>query len=497
MTPSHDSRLHLRGVSYSYPTGQQVLDDIDLDIAPGSLTLVCGASGSGKSTMLRLLNGLIPHFHDGKLTGRVLIDDEEVLSVPIERSGLRTATVFQNPASQFFTTTVSDELAFAPQNYQVPAQEIRRRRADALEELGITDLAGQDLRGLSGGQTQKVACAQALAQRTPVILLDEPTSNLDPSAIDDVRATIERLKTAGRTLVVAEHRIYFLRGLVDEAVIMGQGRVLHRMTGEELWRIGQARRKELGLRTLERPRLATSPVPVAALAGHADGAADDAVSGVERPSRATGGALRAEPDEVPGEPRKEDLRIENLKVERGGRLILDIPELTFPAGAITGVIGANGIGKTTLARAVCGLQRTRRGARVSCDGKELAAGQAFLVMQDVHRQLFAESVSQEASFPQLTRLDLADLADRHPLSLSGGQKQRLVIATAIDQDARVVILDEPTSGVDHRHLVAIAAELRDLAREGRVVIVISHDIEFLNECADYVVEIEGKLTREQ
>lgn len=497
MTPSHDSRLHLRGVSYAYPTGQRVLDDIDLDIAPGSLTLVCGASGSGKSTMLRLLNGLIPHFHDGKLTGRVLIDDQEVSSVPIERSGLRTATVFQNPASQFFTTTVSDELAFAPQNYQVPAQEIRRRRADALEELGITDLAGRDLRGLSGGQTQKVACAQALAQRTPVILMDEPTSNLDPSAIDDVRATIERLKTAGRTLVVAEHRIYFLRGLVDEAVIMGQGRVLHRMTGEELWRIGQARRKELGLRTLERPRLATSPVPVAALAGHADGAADDAVSGVERPSRATGGALRAEPDEVPGEPRKEDLRIENLKVERGGRLILDIPELTFPAGTITGVIGANGIGKTTLARAVCGLQRTRRGARVSCDGKELAAGQAFLVMQDVHRQLFAESVSQEASFPQLTRLDLADLADRHPLSLSGGQKQRLVIATAIDQDARVVILDEPTSGVDHRHLVAIAAELRDLAREGRVVIVISHDIEFLNECADYVVEIEGKLTREQ
>ncbi len=497
MTPSHDSRLHLRGVSYAYPTGQRVLDDIDLDIAPGSLTLVCGASGSGKSTMLRLLNGLIPHFHDGKLTGRVLIDDQEVSSVPIERSGLRTATVFQNPASQFFTTTVSDELAFAPQNYQVPAQEIRRRRADALEELGITDLAGRDLRGLSGGQTQKVACAQALAQRTPVILLDEPTSNLDPSAIDDVRATIERLKTAGRTLVVAEHRIYFLRGLVDEAVIMGQGRVLHRMTGEELWRIGQARRKELGLRTLERPRLATSPVPVAALAGHADGAADDAVSGVERPSRATGGALRAEPDEVPGEPWKEDLRIENLKVERGGRLILDIPELTFPAGTITGVIGANGIGKTTLARAVCGLQRTRRGARVSCDGKELAAGQAFLVMQDVHRQLFAESVSQEASFPQLTRLDLADLADRHPLSLSGGQKQRLVIATAIDQDARVVILDEPTSGVDHRHLVAIAAELRDLAREGRVVIVISHDIEFLNECADYVVEIEGKLTREQ
>ena len=465
VTPLDETRLGIRGVSYAYPTGQQVLDGVDLDVAPGSLTLVCGASGSGKSTILRLLNGLIPHFHDGELTGRVLVGDEEVCDTPIERSGLRTATVFQNPASQFFTTTVADELAFAPQNYQVPAPEIRRRRNEALETLGITDLADRELRGLSGGQTQKVACAQALAQQT---------------------------------LVVAEHRIYFLRGLVDEAVIMGRGRVLHRMGGEELWRIEDERRRRLGLRTLERPRLATSPEPVAARTGHADSTADDVVSsGVEHPSRAAGGALWAEPNETSGGLQEGGLRIENLKVERGGRLILDIPELFFPAGAITGVMGANGIGKTTLARAVCGLQRARRGVRISLDGKELATGQAFLVMQDVHRQLFAESVSQEAGLPQLKRLDLADLADRHPLSLSGGQKQRLVIATAIDQDARVLILDEPTSGVDHRHLVAIAAELRDLAREGRVVIVISHDIEFLNECADYVVEIEGKLTREQ
>ena len=365
----------------------------------------------------------------------------------------------------------ADELAFAPQNYRVEAGEIRRRRAGALEELGIGDLADRDLRTLSGGQVQKVACAQALAQRTPVILLDEPTSNLDPRAIDDVRATIGRLKAAGRTLVVAEHRIYFLRGLVDEVVIMGRGRVVHRMAGEELWRIGEARRKELGLRALERPRLAVRPAGLAAIAGGpgrrpAAEDADDAVGN---------GA--------------DGLLIENLQVERSGRLVLDIPRLFFPAGAVTGVVGANGVGKTTLARAVCRLQRARRGARMSLGGRELRSGRAFLVMQDVHRQLFTESVSQEASAPQLERLDLAALADRHPLSLSGGQKQRLVIATAIDQDARVLILDEPTSGVDHRHLVAIAAELRDLAREGRVVIVISHDVEFLNECADRVIDM--------
>lgn len=468
MTAAARARLAIRGVSYSYPGGRPVLDDVDMDVTPGALTLVCGASGSGKSTVLRLLNGLIPNFHEGELSGRVLIDDEDVSSAPIERSGLRTATVFQNPASQFFTTTVADELAFAPQNYRVEAGEIRRRRAGALEELGIGDLADRDLRTLSGGQVQKVACAQALAQRTPVILLDEPTSNLDPRAIDDVRATIGRLKAAGRTLVVAEHRIYFLRGLVDEVVIMGRGRVVHRMAGEELWRIGEARRKELGLRALERPRLAVRPAGLAAIAGGPGG----------RP-----GADDAAGDGADG------LLIENLQVERSGRLVLDIPRLFFPAGAVTGVVGANGVGKTTLARAVCRLQRARRGARMSLGGRELRSGRAFLVMQDVHRQLFTESVSQEASAPQLERLDLAALADRHPLSLSGGQKQRLVIATAIDQDARVLILDEPTSGVDHRHLVAIAAELRDLAREGRVVIVISHDVEFLNECADRVIDM--------
>ena len=486
MTAAARARLAIRGVSYSYPGGRPVLDDVDMDVTPGALTLVCGASGSGKSTVLRLLNGLIPNFHEGELSGRVLIDDEDVSSAPIERSGLRTATVFQNPASQFFTTTVADELAFAPQNYRVEAGEIRRRRAGALEELGIEDLADRDLRTLSGGQVQKVACAQALAQRTPVILLDEPTSNLDPRAIDDVRATIGRLKAAGRTLVVAEHRIYFLRGLVDEVVIMGRGRVVHRMAGEELWRIGEARRKELGLRALERPRLAVRPAGLAAIAGGpgrrpgADDAAEDAVGN---------GAVDADDADNAAGDGADGLLIENLQVERSGRLVLDIPRLFFPAGAVTGVVGANGIGKTTLARAVCRLQRARRGARMSLGGRELRSGRAFLVMQDVHRQLFAESVSQEASAPQLERLDLAALADRHPLSLSGGQKQRLVIATAIDQDARVLILDEPTSGVDHRHLVAIAAELRDLAREGRVVIVISHDVEFLNECADRVIDM--------
>ena len=510
MTVSIDS------VSYAYTTGAQVLTDVSLAPAAGSLTLVCGASGSGKSTLVRLVNGLVPHFHHGRRDGEVLVEGREVADTPIEQMGRVTATVFQDPATQFFTTTVADELAFAPQNYQVPAQEIRRRRLRAVEELGIEDLLGRDLKGLSGGQLQKVACAQALVQDTPVVLLDEPTSNLDPRAIEDVRAAVARLRELGRTVVVAEHRVYFLEGLADEVVLMQDGRVARRMSGAEFYAMGEERRS-LGLRTLERPELRVPVTPVAALrdGGPGDGrtvpGADGAVPGTGaapgvRAGAAPGtadvpgtgdvpGAGAAARPAGPGEGRTggaqggQGLLVEDLVVERGGRRILDIASLRFPAGAITGVTGVNGIGKTTLARAVCRLQRARRGARVTLDGQELRHGQAFLVMQDVHRQLFAESVSQEASAPQLERLDLAGLAERHPLSLSGGQKQRLVIATAVDQDARVIVLDEPTSGVDYRHLLTIAAELRSLADEGRVVVVISHDIEFLNECADHVIEI--------
>ena len=512
MTVSIDS------VSYAYTTGAQVLTDVSLAPATGSLTLVCGASGSGKSTLVRLVNGLVPHFHHGRRDGEVLVEGREVADTPIEQMGRVTATVFQDPATQFFTTTVADELAFAPQNYQVPAQEIRRRRLRAVEELGIEDLLGRDLKGLSGGQLQKVACAQALVQDTPVVLLDEPTSNLDPRAIEDVRAAVARLRELGRTVVVAEHRVYFLEGLADEVVLMQDGRVARRMSGADFYAMGEERRS-LGLRTLERPELRVPVTPVAALrdGGPGDGrtvpGADGAVPGTGaapgvRAGAAPGtggadvpgtgdvpGAGAAARPAGPGEGRTggaqggQGLLVEDLVVERGGRRILDIASLRFPAGAITGVTGVNGFGKTTRARAVGRPPRARRGARVTLDGQELRHGQAFLVMQDVHRQLFAESVSQEASAPQLERLDLAGLAERHPLSLSGGQKQRLVIATAVDQDARVIVLDEPTSGVDYRHLLTIAAELRSLADEGRVVVVISHDIEFLNECADHVIEI--------
>lgn len=357
---------------------------------------------------------------------------------------------------------MDSELAFAGENYQLPPDTIRARSAEALEYVGISDLAGRNLWGLSGGQLQKVACAQAYAQDTPILLFDEPTSNLDPESIEDFAALLRRLKEQGKTLVIAEHRVYFLAGIVDRVILVEDGRIAQEFTGEEFFQLNDARRRDLGLRCLNAPKLT---VP------------------------------EQEPGDVPG------LHIDSAVVSFQGKRVLDISGVVFPAGQVTGLVGPNGAGKTTLARVLCGLQKMDRGTpkngirlvRAAEDGASISEpmkkGAAFLVMQDVHRQLFAETVAQEADAQHLEQLGLGKLVDRHPMSLSGGQKQRLVIATALSMNTHVLILDEPTSGVDYRHLVDISEQLKTLAARGVVVIVISHDHEFLNHCADRIVHL--------
>ncbi|GAA1470960.1 Putative HMP/thiamine import ATP-binding protein YkoD [Corynebacterium felinum] len=428
-----------------------VVHDFSFHPRPGSVTLICGASGSGKSSVLRLINGLIPHFHQAEVEGTVTVGKLDVSTMELYRSGELCATVFQNPRTQFFTTEVDSELAFAGQNFHVPAQEIARRSAMALNRIGITELAGRSLHQLSGGQLQKVACAQAMAQYTPIVLFDEPTSNLDPGAIEDFSAVIAALKEEGKTIVIAEHRLYFLRALVDEVLVLDNGTVTHRFSGEEFFGLDQSFVHELGLRR-------TLPPTLEVEADH------PSVSEVS--------------------PKDAGVVIESLRVSFGKTPVLDVAGVFFPSGVVTGVVGPNGAGKTTLARVLVGVQKADRGSKIS------GVRSAFLVMQDVHRQLFAERVDKEAPMEFLVPMGLDTLASRHPLSLSGGQKQRLVCATAMSMNAQVVIFDEPTSGVDYRHLQSISQLLRTLAEQGKVVIVISHDYEFLNHCADRIVELQ-------
>ncbi|WP_036372420.1 ATP-binding cassette domain-containing protein [Micromonospora sp. ATCC 39149] len=448
------------------------LRDFSLTVAPGEFVVLCGASGCGKSTALRLMNGLIPHFHEeGTLTGTVTVSGLSTSAAELDEIGLHTGTVLQHPRRQFFTDTAREEVAFAMENLGFPPEEIRTRVTTTVAGLADSVPIEQRLHHLSGGQQQQVALAAAIAHGPSVLLLDEPSSNLSADAIRRLTATLADLKGKGVTVVVAEHRLRYLQKLVDRVFVVRDGTIDVEWSAAQFRAVPDDVLAREGLRgtvrTAELPTLpaagpsAANPVP-----------ADDVPSGA--------------------------LELAGIRCRLGGRTVLDLERVAFAAAEVTAIRGVNGAGKSTLARVAVGLQR--------CPGTVLLDGEAVkprarqrasaIVMQDVQRQLFTDRVEAEIELARadvpgapdarevLTTLDLAHLADRHPLSLSGGQQQRLVVAAVRVCDRRIVVFDEPSSGVDRRHLRSISDQIRQVAADGSVVLLISHDEDLIALTAD-------------
>lgn len=490
------SAAEVTEATWTYPHADAPsLDRLTLHIAPGEFVVLCGASGSGKSTALRLLNGLVPHFHDeGALTGEVTVQGLDTVAVELDAIGLVTGTVLQHPRRQFFTDSAPEEIAFAMENFGFPSAEIRTRVGRALARIDGFVPVGERLQRLSGGQQQQVAVVAATAHAPQMLLLDEPSANLSTDAVSRLAATLAELKQRGVTIVVAEHRLRYLEELMDRVVVMRSGRIDAQWSAEEFRAVSDETLAAEGLRGRVRfadvPVLAASGRSVAAAGGdsRAVGAADAAPAGDPEPDAA--------------------LVLDGVRVRFGARTVLDIDRLAIPAGSVTAFRGINGSGKSTLVRAIVGLQRAS--GTIALDGRTLSARArqraSAIVMQDVQRQLFTESVSAElelaaqlrdgappdaAELDALLRsLDLDYLAERHPLSLSGGQQQRLVIAAARVAGRRIVVFDEPSSGVDRRHLQSIAEHIRAVAAEGAVVILISHDEDLLALAADQQVTLQ-------
>ena len=497
--------IDVASLSFSYVselTGDRVeaLKDVDLSADAGSLTLVCGASGCGKSTLMKALTGLVPQMTPGELDGVVRINGRNLADVALTDVGHLCSSVFQNPRTQFFCDTVAEELAFCGENYGRERATLRQQSERAAKLMGISHLMERKLTTLSGGQLQKVALACALASGAPVLLADEPTSNLDPAAISEVRAALKVLKEQGLTIVVVEHRLHFLRGLADQVLLMEGGRVTRRWSGAEFFSMGQAQRRSLGLRTLVDPGPPETWVGQGQV-GCRENQARQGQAGRQEKQAGQGQVGRQENREAAANPAR--LSCRGLSFAYGASPVFEGLDADFPAGQITCIAGANGVGKTTLVRVLCGLAAPSSGT-ISLDGvpasRKTRRSACALVMQDTGRQLFSDTLAGELTIGAshasgqsgeqlLADFDLANLGERHPLSLSGGQKQRLVIAAARATGRPIVILDEPTSGVDARHLDSITATLRRIADEGAAVIVVTHDGEFAAACADRLITL--------
>ncbi len=500
------SLVELEHVRYRYPDASAyALDDINLNIRVGDYVLLAGASGSGKSTFCRLLNGLIPHFYGGSLDGSVRIEDVDTRARPVHEWFAHVGLVFQNPDAQLFNSSVAREIAFGLESLGLPREEIRERIEWTLQAVQIESLRDRPPHSLSGGEQQLVAIAAILALRPRVLVLDEPFANLDPASIARVRMLLREIHELGTTVVLAEHRLHATLQDAARLIVLDQGRLV--LDGAP---------REVLEHNVARFRL---NVPFVVKLAHSSGwrtiplSVDEAVEMARKddhillPERRNGAhAVAADSPPV--------VEARGLSFVREGRAILQDIQFDLRRGECVALVGKNGSGKTTLLKHLDGLYRPTAGS-LHVLGQDTTraqvsdlARQVGLVFQNPNDQLFKPNVREEIEVAPraLQRMEpawidkliemfrLTPLLERSPFTLSEGEKKRVAFAATLAAHPAIVALDEPTTGQDAAFRSALAQLIHELQDEGMTVLLATHDLEFAESVASrWLVLADGRI----
>lgn len=442
---------------------KQVLKNINLQIKDGECVVLTGESGCGKTTILNSINGILEKFTTAKIDGSVKIDDTDVKSKQMYEIAMLVSSVFQNPKTHFFNINTTQELLFFLENIGLDRKEMDKRLEKMLEIFPIEYLLNRNIFDLSGGEKQVLCLASAYISGCKFMLLDEPTSNLDRKYIDILEKMLKILKKEKISLIIAEHRLYYLMDIFDRLLYIKDGEIKEIYSREEFLQFSTDELHKKGLRSIVKEKMKV------------DSITDDG-----------------------------QLYLENLSFQFAKDKKLELKNLHFKNGFVYGIVGANGCGKSTFVKSLIGVMKKSK-EKVYYNGKLLSKNERLkkssLVMQDVNNQLFSESVDTELKLKNqeikeemidelLQKLNLLSFKTDHPMSLSGGQKQRVAILTSVCDMADFIFFDEPTSGMDYKNMMAISKTIKELKNDDRIIFIVSHDVEFLNETCDYVLDIE-------
>lgn len=453
--------VEIENLSLSYGNNKKVLKNISLNIKKGECILLTGKSGSGKSSIINSINGLAVRYDEASIDGSIRIRNKDIKNLKLYEISMLVSSVFQNPKTHFFNVNTTLELLFYLENIGLSRYEMDKRLTEMLNLFPIEHLLNRDIFKLSGGEKQILCIAASYISGTEIIVLDEPSSNLDEENIKVIKEMLVQLKDKGKTLIISEHRIFYLMDIIDKIFLIKDGEIQSEYTKIDFMKFSTKKLNELGLRDKIKTKLT-----------------------------------------VPEIKNSGNFNVKNIEFKFNGidnKLLLK--NISFEMGKIYGIVGTNGLGKSTLLRCLIGCERKSKD-EIYLDGKRLSKTDRIkissLVMQDVNHQLFTDSVMSEVSLgiknveisyveDILKKLDLYELKDCHPMSLSGGQKQRVAIASVLYKNSKLLFFDEPTSGMDYYNMMNISHLINECKSNEKIIFIVSHDQEFLNSIADYVV----------